>query len=319
MTLSAFTTEASKHAAAIDTIFYALVALSTVITLIVVGLVIGFSFRYRKGSHAKRGPLPALLQGEFEIGWTSATVFLFLFIFWWAAASQLSALTPQKNALEIHVVAKQWLWKVQQPSGVREIDEIHVPVGKPILLSMTSEDVIHSLFLPALRLKQDVLPGRYTYLSFTADKTGTFNLTCAEFCGTSHSRMGGSIVVLSQAAYARWVSAQPQTTGLAHEGETLFRSFGCSGCHAPVSSVHAPDLNGVFGRAVHLADGRTVTADEAYLRDSILQPGRDVVAGFAPVMPSFAGQIDEGQMIRLLAYLQSLPAPRDATQKDATP
>jgi cytochrome c oxidase subunit 2 len=312
MNLSAFTTEASRHAALIDTIFYALVALSVVITLVVIGLVIGFAVRYRRGSRARRGPLPAFVQREFEIGWTSATVFLFLFIFWWAAASQLSALTPPKNALEIHVLAKQWMWKVEQPSGLQEIDEIHVPAGQPVLLSMTSQDVIHALFLPALRLKQDVLPDRYTYLWFTADKTGTFQLTCTEFCGTEHSRMAGRIVVMPPAAYAQWTAAQPQTAGLAREGEALFRSFGCSGCHAASSSVHAPDLNGVFGHPVHLADGRTVTADEAYLRDCILQTGHDVVAGFAPIMPSFKGQVDESQMIRLIAYLKSLSAPEGA-------
>jgi cytochrome c oxidase subunit 2 len=306
MNLSSFTTEASEHAATIDTIFYSLVALSVVITLIVFGLTIGFSLHYRRGSKAKRGPLPKLAQREFEIGWTSATIFLFLFIFWWAASSQLSALSPPKNALEIHVVAKQWMWKVEQPSGIREIDEIHVPAGKPILLTMTSQDVIHSLFLPALRLKQDVLPDRFTYLWFTADKTGTYELTCAEYCGTEHSRMSGRIVIMKPAAYAEWIASQPQTPGLAQEGEALFRSLGCSGCHSTASSIHAPDLHGVFGRTVHLSDGRTVTADEAYLRDSILQPGRDVVAGFEPIMPSFKGQVDESQMIRLLAYLKSL-------------
>jgi cytochrome c oxidase subunit 2 len=312
MNLSAFTTEASRHAALIDTIFYALVALSVVITLVVVVLVIGFALRYRRGSRARRGPLPAFVQREFEIGWTSATVFLFLFIFWWAAASQLSALTPPSNALEIHVVAKQWMWKIEQPSGLQEIDEIHVPAGQPVLLSMTSQDVIHALFLPALRLKQHVLPDRYTYLWFTADKTGTFQLTCTEFCGTEHSRMAGRIVVMPPAAYAQWIAAQPQAAGLAREGEALFRSLGCSGCHAASSPVHAPDLNGVFGHPVHLADGRTVTADEAYLRDCILQTGHDVVAGFAPMMPSFKGQVDEGQMIRLIAYLKSLSMPEGA-------
>lgn len=313
MNLSAFMVEASRHASNVDAIFYALVALSVVISLIVLCLVIGFAYRYRRGSAAKRGPLPKLLQREFEIGWTSATVFLFLFIFWFAAGSELTALTPEPGALEIHVVAKQWMWKIEQPSGVREIDEIHVPAGKAIRLTMTSQDVIHSLFLPALRIKQDVLPGRYTYLEFTADKTGTFNLTCAEFCGTSHSRMSGRIVVMKPADYARWVATQPQTMGLAHEGEALFRSLGCSGCHAAQSSVHAPDLAGVFGRTVHLAGGAIVTADEQYLRDSILQPGKQIVAGFEPVMPSFEGQIDDSQMIRLLAYLKSLSVERGAT------
>ncbi|HWC94939.1 MAG TPA: cytochrome c oxidase subunit II [Pseudolabrys sp.] len=305
MNLSDFTAEASSHAAAVDRLFYVLVGLSIFISLAVFALVLLFSLRYRRGSRAKRGPMPKFIQREVEIGWTCATFVLFLFIFWWAAASQLSALTPPKNALEISVVAKQWMWKVEQPNGVREINEIHVPADKPVRLSMISQDVIHSLFLPALRIKQDVLPQRYTYLWFTARKTGTFHLTCAEFCGTEHSRMAGRIVVLPPADYARWIEAQPEKLGLAREGEALYRSLGCSGCHATASTVHAPDLNGVFGRSVHLADGRTVTADEAYLRDSILLPGRDVVAGYEPVMPSYRGIVSEEQMIRLLAYLKS--------------
>ena len=175
MNISAFTTQASQHAAAIDHIFYGLSAISAAIVLLVFALVVGFSFRFYRGSKAKRGKLPNFLRNEFEIGWTVATLFLFLFIFWWAASAQLSALTPPEHALQIHVVAKQWMWKVQQPSGVQEINEIHAPSGKPVVLAMTSEDAIHSLFLPALRIKQDVLPGRYTYLWFTADKTGTYH------------------------------------------------------------------------------------------------------------------------------------------------
>jgi cytochrome c oxidase subunit 2 len=306
MNLADFTSEASQHAHVIDRIFYSLLALSAVITVIVFALAIGFAVRYRRGSAAARGPLPPLMHREFEIGWTTATLFLFLFIFWWAASTQISALTPPAHALEIHVVAKQWMWKVEQPSGIEEINELHVPVGKPVLLNMTSQDVIHSMFLPALRIKQDVLPDRSTYLWFTATKTGTFGLLCAEFCGTDHSRMSGRIVIMPQASYAQWVAAQPQTAGLAQDGETLFRRFGCSGCHTSGAAVRAPDLDGVFGRSVHLSDGRTVIADEAYLRAAILQPGREIVAGFEPIMPSYQGTVDEKQMISLLAYLKSL-------------
>jgi cytochrome c oxidase subunit II len=280
----------------------------------VFALVVGFSFRYYRGSKAKRGKLPNFLRNEFEIGWTVATLFLFLFIFWWAASAQLSALTPPEHALQIHVVAKQWMWKVQQPSGVQEINEIHAPSGEPVVLAMTSEDAIHSLFLPALRIKQDVLPGRYTYLWFTADKPGTYMLECAEFCGTAHSRMTGRIVIMVPAAYAQWTAAQPQTAGLAQEGEALYRSLGCSGCHAKESSIHAPDLHGVFNRLVNLSDGRTQRADEAYLRDSILEPGKDIVAGYEPVMPSFKSVVSEDQMVRLLAYLKSLAAGKEAQQ-----
>ena len=266
-----------------------------------------FSIRYRRDSPARRGELPELLKREVELGWTAGTLFLFLFIFWWAASSELTALNAPANALEIHVVARQWMWRVQHPTGAREIDELHVPAGTPVRLAMTSEDVIHDLYLPALRLKQDVLPGRYTYLWFTANKTGVFNLTCAEYCGTDHARMAGRLVIMTPQDYARWTAAQPQGDDLAHQGEALFRSLGCSGCHAPTSTVHAPDLAGVYGRTVHLSDGRAVTADEAYLRDSILLPNKDVVAGFAPVMPSFQGVVSEEQLVTLLAYLKSLP------------
>jgi cytochrome c oxidase subunit 2 len=312
MNISAFTTQASPHAAVIDHIFYGLSIISVLIGLLVFGLVVGFSFRYYRGSKAKRGRLPKFMRNEFEIGWTVATLFLFLFIFWWAANTQLSGLSPPKDALQISVVAKQWMWQVQQPSGVREINEIHAPADKPVVLSMTSEDVIHSMFLPALRIKQDVLPSRTTYLWFTADKTGTFMLECAEFCGTQHSRMTGRIVIMTPADYAKWVSLQPQTGGLAQQGEAVFRSLGCSGCHAKDSAIHAPDLAGVFNRTVHLSDGRTIVADEAYLRDSILQPERDIVAGYQPIMPSFKGQVSEEQMVKLLAYLKSLSVTQES-------
>ncbi len=314
MNISAFNTEASPHAAHIDRIFYGLSTASVLVAILVFGLVFGFSFQFYRGSKAKRGPLPHILQNEFEIGWTVATLFLFLFFFWWAATAQLSALTPPKNGLQIHVVAKQWMWKVEQPSGVREINELHAPTGEPVVLVMTSEDVIHSLFLPALRIKQDVLPGQYTYLWFTADKPGVYMLECAEFCGTGHSRMTGRIVIMKPPDYARWNSAQPQTSGLAQQGEALFRSLGCSGCHARASSIHAPDLNGVFNSQVHLSDGRTVIADEAYIRDSILDPRRDVVAGFQPIMPSFKGQLSESQLVQLIAYVKSLTLKPEARQ-----
>jgi cytochrome c oxidase subunit 2 len=250
--------------------------------------------------------MPKWMRYEFEIGWTVATLFLFLFVFWWAAATQLTFLNPPKKNLDIRVLAKQWMWKVEQPSGIREIDELHVPSGTPVRLSMTSEDVIHSLFLPALRLKQDVLPDRYTYLWFTADKVGTYELTCAEFCGAEHSRMAGKLVIMRPADYARWTENKPHTDDPVAAGARLFNTLGCSGCHGSNASVHAPNLNGVFGSRVLLNDGRTVTADEQYVRNSILHPQQDIVAGFGAVMPSFQGQIDEEGMARLLAYIKSL-------------
>jgi cytochrome c oxidase subunit 2 len=246
------------------------------------------------------------MSREFEIGWTSATLFLALFIFWWVSSIHLAALAAPRNALEIHVVAKQWMWKTQHSNGAREINELHVPLDTPVRLVMTSEDVIHSFFVPAFRMKKDVLPGRYTETWFRPTKPGVFHLFCAEYCGSEHSRMTGRIVVVQKDSYARWLAAQPQGDGLAKAGEAVFRARGCSGCHSEASKVHAPDLNGLYGRKVQLADGRTVTADEAYLRDSMLMPRRDVAAGFEPIMPSYAGILTDGEIISLTAYIRSL-------------
>jgi cytochrome c oxidase subunit 2 len=305
---------ASTQAVQTDHIYYVLLAFSVVIILLVTALIVVFSIRYRRGSKAKRGALPSIMSKEFEIGWTSATLFLALFIFWWVSSSQLSALVAPKNALEIHVVAKQWMWKTQHSNGAREINELHVPIDTPVQLIMTSEDVIHSFFVPAFRMKKDVLPGRYTETWFRATKLGVFHLFCAEYCGSEHSRMIGRIVVVDKDAYARWLAAQPEGDGLAKEGEAVFRARGCSGCHSETSKVHAPNLNGLYGRKVQLSDGRTVTADEAYLRDSMLMPRRDVVAGFEPIMPSYAGILTDGEIVSLTAYIRSLSGKEEKRQ-----
>jgi cytochrome c oxidase subunit II len=307
MKLAQFITAASDYAVSIDRLFWLLVTISGLIVGLVSVLIIVFLVRYRRGSPAPRGEMPEILKHEIEIGWTLATLLLFLFIFWWAGTRELTALTPPSHALEIHVVAKQWMWRFQHPSGAREIDELHVPAFTPIRLAMTSQDVIHDLYLPALRLKQDILPDRYTYEWFTATKTGTFHLTCAEYCGTNHSVMAGDFVIVSPADYARWTAAQPEGDDLAHQGEKVFHTLGCSGCHdSPNAAIHAPDLHNLYGHLVPLADGRTVTADEAYLRDKILLPSRDIPAGYGNDMPSFRGVVTEAQIVQLIAYLKSL-------------
>jgi cytochrome c oxidase subunit 2 len=274
--------------------------------IVVFALILTLAVRYRRGSSAKRGPLPEIINREFEIGWTSATLFLFAFLFWWAASADISGLSAPANALEVHVVAKQWMWKTQQPNGMREINALHVPVDKPVRLVMTSQDVIHSFFVPAFRVKQDVLPGRDTEIWFQATKTGVFPLLCAEYCGTNHSMMRGRIVVMRQDEYAEWLAKQLEGDDLALQGAKLFVAEGCSGCHAESSSVHAPKLAGLYGRAVQLSDGREVKADAAYIRDSILQPKRDIVAGYEPVMPSYTGLLDDGEIQSLTAYIRSL-------------
>ncbi|WP_369725720.1 cytochrome c oxidase subunit II [Bradyrhizobium sp. LLZ17] len=303
--------EASTQAARVDGIFAVLVVVSALTLALVFGLLVTFAIRYRRGSEAKRGRLPEIVNREFEVSWTAATLFLFAFLFWWAASADVGALTAPSNALEVHVLAKQWMWKTQHSNGAREINELHVPIGRPVRLVMTSQDVIHSFFVPAFRIKQDVLPGRNTETWFKATKLGVFPLFCAEYCGTDHSAMRGRVTVMSEDDYTRWLSRQPEGDDLAHLGAKLFVSQGCSGCHAGSSSVHAPKLDGLYGRTVQLSDGRQVKADDAYIRDSILQPKRDVVAGFEPIMPSFAGLLDDGDVQSLTAYIRSLGQEQD--------
>ncbi|PSC06480.1 cytochrome c oxidase subunit II [Alsobacter soli] len=312
---------ASTQAATTDRLFLLLLVLSGVILLLVFSLVAVFAVRYRRGSSAPRGAMPAILSREFEIGWTAATLFVFLFLFWWASSAQVAALIPPAGALEIHVVAKQWMWKTQHPEGPREINELHVPADTPVRLLMTSEDVIHSFFVPAFRIKKDVLPGRYTETWFQATKPGVYHLLCAEYCGTDHARMEGRVVVMPAQDYARWLGARPEADGLAREGARLFVSRGCAGCHAPGSRVRAPRLAGLFGSTVPLSDGRRAVVDEAYIRDSILQPERDIAAGYDPIMPSFRGVLGDGEIVALTAYIRSLAAPegRPAAEAAAPP
>ena len=297
--------EASVLAPRVDAIFWMLVGLSTAIMALVGGLVLLFAIRYRRGSAAPRGAVPEGVSREVEIGWTVATVFAFLFLFWFAAAAETGHFEVPKYAMEIHVVAKQWMWKIEHPNGAREINALHVPVGVPVRLVMTSQDVIHDFFVPAFRMKRDVLPGRYVETWFQATKVGTFHLFCAEYCGTDHARMIGGIVVQTPADYARWSAAQPQGDTLADQGRMLFDRLGCSGCHGASARVRAPSLAGVYGRQVPIEGGGFVTADEGYLRDSILLPQKRVVAGYAPVMPAYEGVASEDDVIRLVAYLKS--------------
>jgi cytochrome c oxidase subunit 2 len=300
-----FPIAASTEAAKVDTLFYILLALAGFITLLVFGLVLLFAIRYRRGSKASRADMPNFLSREMEIGWTLATLFLFLFVFWWAGSADLSALVPPKGAIDVHVLAKQWMWKVEHSNGAREINELHVPINQPVRLLMQSQDVIHSFFVPAFRMKQDVVPGRDNQTWFQATKLGTFHLLCAEYCGTDHSVMRGRIVVMRPEEYAAWLTSQPEGDDLAHEGAALFVARGCSGCHAGSSNVHAPKLAGIYGRSVQLSDGRTIVADDAYIRDSILQPKRDIVAGYEPIMPSYAGILDDGEVQSLIAYIRA--------------
>lgn len=295
---------ASSASSRLDWLLLALLLLTGTVALGVLALIVAFGIRYRKGSAADRTHAPT--TGRFiEVAWTVIPLLLFLCIYAWAAFDYLQLYRVPKDAMPIFVVAKQWMWKLEHTNGKREISELHVPLGVSVRLVMTSQDVIHSFFVPAFRIKQDVVPGRYTSIWFKPTVAGEYELLCAEYCGTEHSVMRGRIVVMPPAAFAQWLQQGTAQPGMASRGFDLFRRYGCSGCHAAGSSVHAPDLTGLLGRTVHLQDGRSLIADENYIRDSILLPKREVVAGYEPIMPSFVGQIGEEDVVAIIEYIRA--------------
>jgi cytochrome c oxidase subunit II len=296
---------ASAFAPEADRLFFALVLASVLVLGLVFGLILVFCIRYRAGSKIDRGQIDER-SWRAEITWTTATLMIFLGLFVWGAVLYAHLFQVPPDALQIDVVGKQWMWKIQHPDGQREINTLHVPVDRAIRLVMTSEDVIHSFFVPDFRIKRDVLPGRYTSLWFIPTETGSFPLRCTQFCGVDHAVMAGEVVVMSDANYEHWLQAQPSEGSLVAQGDKLFRAYGCSGCHSANSTIHAPPLEGVFGRPVHLDDGRTLIADNKYLRDCILIPATQRVAGYPPVMPAFAGQVSEGDLLSIIAYIKSL-------------
>ncbi len=297
------TAASSGHA--VNTLFVAELALSAVIMLTVVVMMLYFASRYRKGSDASRAGR-VQKTWHFEIAWTTATLAMFLVLFVYGAQLYVWLFQAPRGDEEVYVVGKQWMWKVEHPGGQREINAMHVPVDKTIRVVMASEDVIHSFFIPAFRLKHDVVPGTTEAIWFKADKPGTYRLECTQYCGLQHATMQGKVVVMSAPDYARWLTTQGVHESMAQEGEKLFRAHGCSGCHGDNSTVHAPSLNGLYGTYAHLQDGSVRLADEAYLRDCILNPRSFTVAGYPPIMPDFSGQLDESELMKIVAYIQSL-------------
>jgi cytochrome c oxidase subunit 2 len=299
----------SSYGGDIDLLFAGLVMMSLAVMALLFILLLSFSIRYRSGSSADRGHR-IKKSWHWEVSWTAVTLVGFLALFVCGASLYLNVYGAAPDALPIYIIGKQWMWKAQHPGGQREINELHVPVHRSVRLIMASQDVIHSFFVPAFRVKHDVVPGRYQELWFEAEKVGVFQLLCAEFCGTDHSRMVGRIVVLDSADYEAWLARQDVSGTLASEGAALFRQLGCSGCHfgegGVPGTVRAPLLDHLYGKPVPLSDGSIVIADERYIRDSILNPKSQVVAGYAPLMPSFAGRVSEDELIRLVAYIKSL-------------
>lgn len=300
-----FPDQASTVAGQIDLLFFVLTALSVFFILAIAGCMILFVVVYQRGSKFSRAGQPHENM-KIELAWSIIPLFLALAIFVWSTGVYFNMTRPPEDALEIYVIGKQWMWKTQHPNGKREINELHVPLNQPIKLVMTSQDVIHSFYIPAFRVKQDVVPGKYTTLWFEATKTGTYHLFCAEYCGTEHSRMGGRIHVLEERGYQSWLSGNTGNLSLAEAGALLFEQKACSSCHAAENTGRGPSLVNVFGRERPLVGGGSVIADEAYLRESILTPMTKVVADYAPIMPAQEGIISEEGILQLVEYIKSL-------------
>jgi cytochrome c oxidase subunit 2 len=309
-----FPPTASAQAGQIDALYWFLVAVSGVMTLLIFACIILFAWKYRR----REGVHPVQIEGstKLELTWSILPFLVMLIMFAWGAQLYFAAQQPPNNAMEVFVTGKQWMWKVQYPDGGREINELHVPVGQPVKLTMASEDVIHSFSIPAFRVRHDVIPGRYNSLWFTATKPGRYHLFCTEYCGTQHAGMIGWVDVLDRRAYANWSSGGGTQGTLAEQGEKLFQQFGCSTCHLLDQQGRCPMLRGLYNKPVQLSDGRTVLADDAYIRESILDPNAKIAAGFEPnVMPEFKGQVSEENVIQLIAFIKSLSPQTPASQQ----
>jgi cytochrome c oxidase subunit 2 len=302
---------ASSYAGEVDALFFFIVAVTVFFTVAVSFTVLFFAIKYRRRSDADR---PAEIHGSLvlELTWTLIPLGIVVVMFVWGAKVFFHINRPPDDAMTVSGVGKRWMWKLEQPTGQREINELHVPVGRAVKLVVTSEDVIHSFFVPAFRIKKDAIPGRYNVAWFRATKTGTYHLFCAEYCGTDHARMTGRIIVMEPEDYQTWLAGGPPPESPVVAGEKLFTELNCITCHRPDNAGRGPVLVGIFGRPVRLASGDTIVADEAYVRESIVSPTAKVVAGYQPVMPTFQGQVSEEQLIDLVAYIRSLQIPSEA-------
>ena len=311
--LRLFPVQASTFAPDVDHLLYFLLAVAVFFSMTIFSAIFYFAIRYRRRSENE---LPRAIHGgmALEILWSVIPLGLTMVMFTWGASIYFNESRPPDNALDIYVVAKQWMWKLEHLGGQREINELHIPVGRAVRLTMTSEDAIHSFFVPAFRTKQDAVPGRYTTTWFTPTKAGKYHLFCAEYCGTNHSRMGGWVYVMAPRDYEAWLSGGTSGGSLAENGQKLFDELACGNCHKPDNSGRCPSLTGLFGKTVQLAGGATVLADEGYIRESILQPQAKIVAGYGPIMPTFQGLVTEEGVTQLIEYIKSLGPPPALTR-----
>jgi cytochrome c oxidase subunit 2 len=316
--LLGFPPEASSYAGRVDTIFLSLLTLCVTVALGVFGLITFFCLRYREGSSAPRSR-ERMNSTPIEITWMIIPLIIFMVVFVFAGREYAFIYSPPTSGTEIDVVGKQWMWNIQHADGTSEKNELHVPINQDIIITLTSQDVVHSFYVPAFRLKHDAVPGTYARFWFRAVKAGSFPLFCAQYCGMNHSQMIGQIIVMQPQDYADWQARERPVQDLAQEGENLFHQVGCSGCHAPTATIHAPLLQGLYGQKVPLQDGSIVTVDRQYLRDSILLPNKQVAAGFAPVMPTYQGQLSEEQVNALVAYLMTLRDKSTPVERNTSP
>jgi len=299
-----FPEQASGFARHVDSFYLFLVLITTFFSLLVAMLILFFIIRYRKSPEREAEQIHG--STLLEVTWTVIPLGISMVIFVWGAILYFHLQRPPANSLEIYGVGKQWMWKFQHPGGQREINALHVPVGRPVKVTLISQDVIHDFFVPAFRTKIDVLPSRYTYVWFTPTQTGEYHLFCSQYCGTNHSRMVGEVTVMNQADYAEWLASGKAEGSLASQGEKLFQEFGCITCHRPDSGARGPNLQGLYGRPVRLSDNRVVVADDNYIRESILQPNAKIVSGFQPIMPTFQGVVSEEGLIQITEYIKHL-------------
>lgn len=309
-----FPESASTIAGQIDSLYFGLVLISLFFSLVIVVGLVYSAVRYRKGSKATReGAVHDSLK--LELAWSLIPLAIAMGIFAWSATLYFKMHVAPRDSMEIYVVAKQWMWKIQHPNGNSEINTLHVPMGIPVKLVMTSQDVIHSFYIPAFRIKQDVLPGRYTTQWFEATKPGEYHLFCAEYCGTSHASMIGKVVVMEQVEYEQWLTSTGRSMTMALSGGELFKRYGCQTCHKSESGMRGPTLAGLYGSEVTLQTGKAVTADVGYIRESIINPGAKLAGGYQNLMPTYKNQVTEEELNQLVEYIKTLAVEEVVTKR----
>ena len=313
--------QASTLAADVDQLYWFITGVTAFFGILVCVLVVYFAVKYRTNDPLAVGA-PITGSIPLELAWSVIPFLISVVIFGWAAKVFFDIYRPPDQTLEIYATGKRWMWKFQHLDGKAEINELHVPVGRPIKVTFTSEDVLHSLYFPSFRTKADAIPGRYSSVWFDATKTGEWHIFCAEYCGTKHSGMIGTVYVMEPAAYQAWLSGGAEGGTLAQRGERLFSELACNTCHLNDGSGRGPSLVDKFGTREQLANGSAVTIDEGYVRESILTPQLKIVAGYQPVMPTFQGLINEENVMALIEHVKSLqtsPAPASAAANTAAP